>query len=776
MLMKGVLIILDMKNIFLFILLISSNITFSQFSFSKELFFQNSPYVVGYSSNPQTGNDNYISTAIFSHSEFAGIVFLSENGTPIDYKKTTLNNESNNFTFNFLFPYCRQNDWHLMNWDGWIDNTRQGHVLIAENFELGIHWAYLFESKLNFPFLAITNDSKVIYPILSNTSSSNNDYTGFTLLDLATGSLIWSNFYINTSLDWDLFTPISFISLPNSGYISLCRSRYLNTGGTLELLKIDQIGNVLKSVNLKSNGNNISHVPLSEMNTDQDGNIYVPAGINNPDLGYNEALIIKLDSDLNFIWAKRLHAENFSLLSFNIKTFQDGSTVFSYATFSDLPIIVGKISSEGQLLWHRGYGFFDPRMGISRDSSIVFYTYLKYLDNGETAISNILVKTTPDGEIEGCPQFDACIELIDIDIQTEEVHWVSEPAPMPVPVEITVSDGTFTTQDYCGTPPPPTADFMLPDTICQYECLVPDSTNNRYAHHVEWHITGESTDTIIADTTFTWCFEEAGTYFVEQEIWLLGCSEVYMHRLTVLSDGLTSPLGEDRTICDELPVELIPASSRPLKSFLWDDGSQTESRLLTASGTYYLTATDGYCSIEDTVTLNVLQETIHPPFLDIPNDTLLCPDLLPLTLYPTSIYTDTFFLNDGTLPSNEINIYEAGDHSIWASIQGCLFEENIHVEIEPCKVPVFLPNAFSPNDDGINDFLYLLGEDFDPVKIQVFDRWGGLIYASDIPPIRWDGNAAGKELDAGVYLVSFTYFNKRNRREELLSKDVLLVR
>jgi gliding motility-associated-like protein len=58
---------------------------------------------------------------------------------------------------------------------------------------------------------------------------------------------------------------------------------------------------------------------------------------------------------------------------------------------------------------------------------------------------------------------------------------------------------------------------------------------------------------------------------------------------------------------------------------------------------------------------------------------------------------------------------------------------------------IYIPNSFTPNNDGLNDVFYVLGTDVDPdrFEIQVFDRWGGIVYEStDINDV-WDGSVSG---------------------------------
>jgi gliding motility-associated-like protein len=68
---------------------------------------------------------------------------------------------------------------------------------------------------------------------------------------------------------------------------------------------------------------------------------------------------------------------------------------------------------------------------------------------------------------------------------------------------------------------------------------------------------------------------------------------------------------------------------------------------------------------------------------------------------------------------------------------------------------VFIPEVFTPNGDGVNDVFELGRLPFQAVvKIQVYSRWGALVYAHDAYPNDWRGNnIEGGGLPAGTYLM-----------------------
>ncbi|MBI1227519.1 MAG: T9SS type B sorting domain-containing protein [Bacteroidetes bacterium] len=75
-----------------------------------------------------------------------------------------------------------------------------------------------------------------------------------------------------------------------------------------------------------------------------------------------------------------------------------------------------------------------------------------------------------------------------------------------------------------------------------------------------------------------------------------------------------------------------------------------------------------------------------------------------------------------------------------------------------CPCLVFLPTAISPNGDGLNDELRPYSPcSFTIMNLEIYDRWGGLLFRSKHPEDFWDGNYKGKPVNLGVYLARLHY-------------------
>ncbi len=85
---------------------------------------------------------------------------------------------------------------------------------------------------------------------------------------------------------------------------------------------------------------------------------------------------------------------------------------------------------------------------------------------------------------------------------------------------------------------------------------------------------------------------------------------------------------------------------------------------------------------------------------------------------------------------------------------GCQQRDTVRIFVKEviCDEPyVFVPNAFSPNGDGVNDVLYVRGEVLVEVNLQIFDRWGEKVFETNDAGRGWDGTYRGRECEPGVY-------------------------
>ncbi|MDA9563821.1 gliding motility-associated C-terminal domain-containing protein [Flavobacteriales bacterium] len=88
------------------------------------------------------------------------------------------------------------------------------------------------------------------------------------------------------------------------------------------------------------------------------------------------------------------------------------------------------------------------------------------------------------------------------------------------------------------------------------------------------------------------------------------------------------------------------------------------------------------------------------------------------------------------------------------------------------EIFLYVPNAFTPNGDGLNDTFGALGHGAKEYHMEVFNKWGELIFESDDMGTQWNGTFQGEKVLPGTYIYSInatSYYNKDVQRQGSIS-------
>lgn len=179
--------------------------------------------------------------------------------------------------------------------------------------------------------------------------------------------------------------------------------------------------------------------------------------------------------------------------------------------------------------------------------------------------------------------------------------------------------------------------------------------------------------------------------------------------------------------------------------------------------TYDVTGIAGMCTASGTNTSTAVINPL-PDIFVVPEQTMFIGDASTLfvsggTTYSWSPPLGLSCVNcDTTVASNT----ETTDYCVTVTDgNGCVDSSCVRVTVVipcPSNRNLIVPNAFTPNNDGINDNVCLAGWDdcVSGFEIMIFDRWGEKVFESKDPDFCWDGYYRGRLLDPAV----FVYFIK----------------
>ncbi len=112
-------------------------------------------------------------------------------------------------------------------------------------------------------------------------------------------------------------------------------------------------------------------------------------------------------------------------------------------------------------------------------------------------------------------------------------------------------------------------------------------------------------------------------------------------------------------------------------------------------------------------------------------------------------------------------------------VLGCADTTYRYMEVDP-MFTFYIPNAFTPDDDGLNDGWGPVGQNFEyeSYHVEIYDKWGTMIWQSDNPDNLWDGNhwKSSKEVKQGLYVYVFSLKKFNTFEPKVISGTVTLYR
>ena len=221
-------------------------------------------------------------------------------------------------------------------------------------------------------------------------------------------------------------------------------------------------------------------------------------------------------------------------------------------------------------------------------------------------------------------------------------------------------------------------------------------------------------------------------------------------------------LGNDTTICEGDYFTLNIDTT--YEDYSWSDGDKKDYKDIHYDGEYFLTVKKLGCTIDsDTLTV---KRTLLPRILEPMIDSLICENF-PLVL---KAYADR---NEGIVwhdfHTDTFTIVRTGG-VYWAKAYNECGEaiDSVKISSEDCECNDYIPNIFTPNKDGLNDYFGFQSNCI-PSKyynLKIYSRWGDLLFDSYDYKEKWDGTHKGRVCPTGVYsyIIQLQYKHDRGKR------------
>gem|GEM_PF-3618602 len=435
---------------------------------------------------------------------------------------------------------------------------------------------------------------------------------------------------------------------------------------------------------------------------------------------------------------------------------------YRWITGDGQPDQVGSIDSI--LYAYSGLGFFTPELIVTSDSGCV-----------DTSQQTIQVLEVPDVQVvsvDACvgePHTLVAIPLLEQGQTITNYRWdtdldgtIDQEGPILEEISLAqsevgiyqalvqlVSDNgcfTYDTLTYEAFPFPELTLTPEPALVCEGESL---AVAVQGADTYRW-IDGTTLDSLVVSPT------QDTTHYSVTGTNEFGCSttdsiEVNVLRYPFLEPETRGCIGDTLVLDATIPEVDV--------AYTWSTGDTDGILLVTEPGTYSVEAVVTQEGVECLLTsqTNASFDTSTPLpvsditvcFDDVP-EVVINPGVEGTYLWQPYGFTDSVFV---TAAPDSVQL-------IVTNPVGCVSDTVIQI-FENCTPQVTFPNAFTPNGDGLNDVLFSQGQYFINYHVEIFNRWGELVFVTDNPDEGWDGlRADGQPHLTGVYLIVLVFENQ----------------
>jgi gliding motility-associated-like protein len=240
--------------------------------------------------------------------------------------------------------------------------------------------------------------------------------------------------------------------------------------------------------------------------------------------------------------------------------------------------------------------------------------------------------------------------------------------------------------------------------------------------------------------------DTTGTYWVEIRI-----GNCYARDTLVVDQYFGNIFAADTSICDGEVLTLAPTASEG-SDFSWSDGSTGSTLAVESSGIYWVNIEQEGCLGTDTIGVEVIPE----PLVELGSDTIICAGD-ELVLNASGVYNNTFLWVNGNTDSLQ-PVNRPGYFRVTVSNDCGIISDEINVDTVWCyECEIKFPNVFTPEESTNQTFGAESNCDFESYSLQIFNRWGSVVFVGRTFADRWDGYSQGIPSPADTYFYQIEY-------------------
>ncbi len=266
---------------------------------------------------------------------------------------------------------------------------------------------------------------------------------------------------------------------------------------------------------------------------------------------------------------------------------------------------------------------------------------------------------------------------------------------------------------------------------------------------------GDGNNSTQTNTSHT--YDKAGNYVVKF-VWFLCNNKLEVIDTLKVIEKTVFNLGNDTTLCNGIRLKLQAPTIA--QKYTWNTGDTTKEITVTKPGKYIVQISSGNCNATDEININYYPSL----FIALGDEYTICDKDKELVKLDAGEGFAAYKWTPTEDTTQWIIVGEVQDYFVVVKdFRGCDGSDGTTVK-RRCPVNLYFPNSFSPNDDGINDVYAPVGVDVVSFKLNIYNRWGQLIFESNKLEHAWDGKINNKPAPTGAYVYKAEYAGYVNKK------------
>jgi gliding motility-associated-like protein len=215
----------------------------------------------------------------------------------------------------------------------------------------------------------------------------------------------------------------------------------------------------------------------------------------------------------------------------------------------------------------------------------------------------------------------------------------------------------------------------------------------------------------------------------------------------------------DTAFCNDKQTKKIKLIVNGDGNVSWSTGESGEWVTMSQAGNYHYSVSNACGVLKDSFNMQL----IDAPVVDLGKDLTIC------AANGFEIKSNMQGKTYRWMPGGEVEpslfIYGTGKVSLEVTNEvGCKGSDEIFI-LDSCEEQCYVPNAFTPNEDGLNDVFKPRGNDLRSKGyfFRVYDRWGGIIYETDKVEEGWNGMFKNRVCPIGVYFYTVEFVTSEKK-------------